>query len=194
MRIYLLISAAIICFALNSCKPSSDKAQNYYSEILQQLDLIVEKESIMINFINMEMQKADTNTVKKSKVKINDTTNLALEIDASFLDFKKQIDNSLSEIQKLPDFDKKTALRDAAIELCKEYQSVAASEYIEVIKIVKIPLSLYTEEDDNKFLEITEQIDNKLQVKIDSYVKILKAFSSDYRFELIGDSTNNNIK
>lgn len=194
MKIYLLLPAVIICLSLNSCKPSADKARNYYSEILEQLDAVVEKESTMINFINMEMQKSDTTALKLQKNKIKDTTNLVLEIDASYDDFKKQIDISLQELQKLPDFDNKTDLRDAAIDLCKEYQIVASTDYSEVIKIVKIPLSLYTEEDDNKFLEITEQIDNKLQQKIDIYVKILKGFSKEYKFEILIDSTNNSIK
>lgn len=191
MKKFSLIALTALCLILNSCKPSGDKAQAYYSQILEQLDLIVDKESVMINFINMEMQKADSAVQKKSKMKITDTTNLILEIDASYLDFKRQIDQSLDKLEKLSDFDKKTDLRDAAIELCKEYKNVASSEYVEVIKIVKIPLSLYTEEDDNKFLEITEKIDNKLQVKIDTYVKILKGFSREYKFELAIDTTNN---
>jgi hypothetical protein len=189
MKRYSLLVIAIFCIILNSCKPSSDKAQNYYSDILKQLDLIVEKESVMIQFINMEMQKTDTNFTSKSKIKIQDTTNLVLEIDASYLDFKNQIDKSLVELEKVSDFNGKSELKNAAIDLCKEYKSVVADEYIAVIKIVKIPLSLYTEDDDNKFLEFTETIDNKLQEKIDVYVKILKNFASEYKFELQGDST-----
>ena len=189
MKRYSLLFIAIFCIILNSCKPSSDKAQNYYSDILKQLDLIVEKESVMIQFINMEMQKTDTNFTSKSKIKIQDTTNLILEIDASYLDFKGQIDKSLVELEKVSDFNGKSDLKNAAVDLCKEYKNVVADEYVDVIKIVKIPLSLYTEEDDNKFLELTETIDNKLQVKIDVYVKILKNFASEYKFELQGDST-----
>ena len=184
-KFFLLIITAVL-MVISSCKPSPEKAENYYNEIFKQLELVVDKEATMINFINIEMQKSDTTLQKK------DTASVKLEIDASFQDFKAQIDKSLYEVEKLPDFNGKTDFRDAAVNLLKEYKSVPSAEYVDAIKIVKIPMSLYTEEDDNMFLKLTETIDDKLQKKIDKYVKILKTFASEYKFEIVTDSIKGN--
>ena len=178
----------IIIFLFIGCKPSPQKAEDYYLKIEKQLYVVINKEAVLIDFINIERDKSD------SIQKLNNSDSFSSKVEIAFIELKNKVENSLTAVEKMESFGNNSKLLDAAIGVLKAYQDVVNNEYASIIKISKIPLSLYTEEDDSKFLELNETVDTKLQKKIDEYIVVVKDFSREYNFEILSDSLAVNIK
>lgn len=176
-----------------SCKPSPQKAEKYYDDIITPLEKVFDLEEEFIVLFNNHMDKS-VNDSSAVITKI-DTSALAAgfkKIDMAFNNFQIQVSVSKNTIEALPDFDKNDKLKKAALGLLDEYSNVCTNEYPELLKIAKIPDGSYSVEDDDKILELTEIIDNKLQEKIGVLTKELKLFAKNYNFEIQNDSMKKN--
>jgi hypothetical protein len=180
--------AFIALAALISCKPSPRHAQRYYENVTDIIEPLLLKEDNLIVLINSEMGKADmgVSVLEKSADTANAVANK--DIDDTFIVFKVQVEQALSDARRLASFDGKTNLKDALVNLIEEYQRLVSNEYPEILKIVKIPASVYTNEDDNKFILLTEKVDDRLQEKIDNFTKESKTFAMKYKFEIATDN------
>jgi hypothetical protein len=81
-----------------------------------------------------------------------------------------QIDESLAGLNQMKDFKGNTRLRDGAIALVEFYQSIAGTEYPEIINILNLGIGNITESEQQRLLEIQKDItkreadfDNELQ-------------------------------
>jgi len=189
----LKISLIAALMMAASCKPSPQKAENYYDDIITPLEKVFTLEEEFIVMFNNQMDK----TVNDSSAVITttDTGTLAAgfkKMDMAFNNFQIQVSASKNTLEAMPDFDKNDKLKRAAIDLLDEYSNVYANEYPELLKIAKIPDGNYSVEDDDKILELTEIIDNKLQEKINVLAKELKLFAKNYNFEIQNDSLKKN--
>lgn len=176
-----------------SCKPSPQKAENYYDDIITPLEKVFDLEEEFIVLFNDHMD----NSVNDSSTVITkiDTGAFAAgfkKMDMAFNNFQIQVSVSKNNIEAMPDFDNNDKLKKAAIDLLDEYTNVCANEYPELLKIAKIPDGIYSVEDDDKILELTEVIDNKLQEKIGLLTKELKLFAKNYNFKIQNDSLKKN--
>jgi len=185
LKISLLTGLMIIA----SCKPSPQKAEKYFDDIITPLEKVFDLEAEFIVLINNQMDKsANDSSAVVSKI---DTSSFAADfkkIDMAFSNFQIQVAISKNKLELLPDFDKSDKLKKAAIDLLDIYSEVCNNEYPQLIKIAKIPDGNYSIEDDDKILELTETIDNKLQEKLSILAKELKLFANNYNFELQNDS------
>lgn len=91
-------------------------------------------------------------------------------MDAKLKALQLQITESLAGISQMKDFKGNTRLRDATIALFEFYQSIAGTEYPEIINILSLGAANITESDQNRLLEIHKDItereakfDNELQ-------------------------------
>jgi len=184
-----------VLIIFSGCKPSPQKAEDYYLKIEKQLYYVIEKETVLINYINIERDKIDSieKSTKKIKNRLNTLDSINNKIESAYNDLKIQIDNSIIEVEKNESFNNNSKLLDAAKNVLMAYKEVVDNEYVSIIKISGIPLSLYTEEDDSKFLELNETVDNKLQKKIEEYIYTAKAFSQEYKFIIPSDSAAVNL-
>lgn len=187
----ILLPALCWCLlaVLPSCKPSPGSAEAYYNKTLDQIQAILEKEDVLNGMINREMQKALGDSVNANVPETADTTARSRELDAAYADFCLQIRESSGELEALGGFDGKTELFDAANALVGTYVKLSEKEYREVVDIVKIPASRYTDEDDNRFLDLTVHIDTCLQNQIDQFTLVSKAFARTYQFQLVEDQS-----
>jgi hypothetical protein len=180
----LFIGIISVLITLTSCKPSPGKAEAYYNTTLNYEQAVLEKEDVLIQFINREMQKSVADSANSVIQQNNDTASNKSEITQAYTDFCSQIDASLEQAKKLDEFDGKTTLKDATLQLLETYKTLSGNEYKEVVEIVKIPAVLYTNEDDNRFMDLTVRIDTCLQNEIDQYTRTCKEFARDYKFIL----------
>ena len=169
----IINSALLSLFILtgfNSCGPNTDEAVKFNDALVDQQTLVFEKESILIDGISKNMPE---------------------KLDSALYLLEDQVKQSAEATEKLKDFKGGKELLDAALKVFSTYKNVAEQEYSEMIKIAKIPDSLYTQEDDNKIIDISKKIDDKLNQSIDSFRVKQKDFSTKFKFELpIKDSEN----
>jgi hypothetical protein len=64
------------------------------------------------------------------------------------------------------------------------YKSVATNEYPEIIRIAKMPDSLYSPEEENKRIDLSKKIDDELDKVVNDFLEVQKGFSVKYKFEL----------
>jgi hypothetical protein len=189
MKIFLKLFTAIFLLNMVSCKPSPQKAQDYYDRITLPIEALLGKEDQLIQVINANMKK-DSAGPFSDKKQANDTAAMVSQkaLDMAFANFQMQIATSTNQMEAIGPFDKSTTLKDAAMGLLNEYKTVSENEYAELIKIVKIPEMEYTNEDDKNFLDLSDSIDNKLQRKISVYIQQVKLFAQQYNFQLEKDT------
>jgi hypothetical protein len=173
---------------LASCRPSPQKAENYYDNIILPLEDVFEKEEALISLINTEVDNPNDSSEVLSNTDTTDNAAFCKKIDMAFSNFQIQISISKNKVESLPDFDKNDNLKKTALDLLNEYDGICKKEYAELIQIVKIPEEKYSLENDNAFLELSEIIDNKIQEKTSILIKDLKLFAKKYNFEIKNDS------
>jgi len=146
---------------LLSCGPSSDDAIKYNNDLVEQRTKVIEKENALTEAISKNMPE---------------------KLDILYSEMNKQIDESIEAVNKMYGFDGKTDMKDAVMKLLTTYKEVAGSEYKEMLKYTKIPDSLYTQEEDDKVMELSKKIDDKLNKVDDDFIQAQKLFAEKYQF------------
>jgi len=189
MKTLIKLFLAAILFSLVSCKPSPQKAREYYFDISKPIESVLTKEDELIKVINSNMKKdsarsvLDKKEIDKTEVSVSNKA-----LDMAFNNFQLQIATSLNQMRAIGMFDDKSSLHDAASEMLNEYKAVSEKEYPALINILKIPNINYSNEDDTRLLDLTDSIDSKLQRKISNYIQQVKLFSQEYNFKMEKDS------
>ncbi len=189
MKTTVKLFLAAIFFTIVSCKPSPQKAEDYYTRITEPIESVLTKEDALIQVINSIMNKDSAKGNSPAKEPSSEEVIISHKaLDMAFSNFCLQIATSLNRMETIGGFDNSTSLRDAADELLKEYRAVSEKEYPALIRIVKIPESEYTNDDDARFFDLSDSIDNELQQKISTYIQQVKLFSQEYNFQLEKDT------
>lgn len=189
MKSYTKLFLAAIIVTFVSCKPSPQKAQDYYTEITIPIESVLTKEDELIHLINstMNMDTVDSN----AQVAIPTSEKISISnkaLDMAMSNLQLQISASLNKLENISAFDNKTSLKDAATHMLTEYKAVSEKEYPALLEIVKIPDSLFTPDDDERFLILSDSIDNLLQEMVSNYIQQVKLFSQEYNFQLESDT------
>jgi predicted nucleic-acid-binding protein len=165
LRQLFIITVIFILFA--SCGPSKDDAVKYNDTIVEQEMLIVNKEDSLIEAISRNQPD---------------------KAEQLYKDFVIQINSSIEKINKTEAFDHETDFRKAAIELFKSYKSAAENEYADMMKITRIPNETYTKEDDDKLIDLSKTVFDKLNIGLGKFSKAQKNFADKYKIELTNKS------
>lgn len=107
-----------------------------------------------------------------------DTIQLDYEIYCDFLQF------TLDKYSKMKKFDKNDTFRKAIIDLLSNFLTVAKTEYKEMLEIYSIPPENLTDENFNRWTELSEIIDKKENTYNDAFLDAQKAFAREYSFSL----------
>jgi len=161
-----IISVFSLLFAMTlliSCGPTSNDAIKYNDSLVDLQSKIFEKESALIDAISK---------------------NTSDKIDPLYKDLLTQIDKAKDTLEKIGSFDGKTEMKDAVMKVFSTYKGVATNEYPEIIKLAKMPDSLYTQDDDNKKIDLSKKIDDELDKAVNDFLEIQKSFAVKYKFEL----------
>jgi hypothetical protein len=146
-----------------SCGPTSDDAIKYNDTLVNMQSRVFDKESALIDMVGK-------NTPDK--------------IDPLYKDLLTQIDKATDTLEKIGGFDGKTDMKDAVSKVLATYKLVATNEYTEIIKLAKMPDSLYTQDDDNKKIDLSKKIDDELDKAVNDFLEVQKGFAVKYKFEL----------
>jgi hypothetical protein len=180
---YFLLSIVLL-LGLVSCKPSPEKAMEYYNKTLDCEQAVLEKEDALNILINKEMKKTLADSGSANIPQTSDTFDNRGFIDAAYAEFCAQIKQSQQQLKEIGGFDNKTELYDVSSSLLETYRTLSEKEYKEVVEIAKTPPSVYTSDDDNRFFDLTGHIDTTLQNQIDQFTKVCKSFAREYQFEI----------
>lgn len=162
-----LFIIAVIFTLFVSCGPSKDDAVKYNDAIVEQEMLIINKEDSLIEAISR---------------------NQSDKAERLYKDFVSQINSSTEKINKTDAFDHEKAFREAALELFKSYKSAAENEYADMMKITRIPDEVYTKEDDDKLIDLSKTVFDKLNIELGKFSKAQKNFADKYKLELTNKS------
>jgi hypothetical protein len=165
-----VLSSLFISSLLVSCGPSTDDAVKYNDALVSEQTKVFEKESALIEAISKNMPE---------------------KFDVLLAELSVQVDSSADAVKKMNAFDGKSDLKDAALKVFATYRSVVDSNYRDMIKYAKTPDSLYTQEDDDKVIELSKKIDDKLNKAVEDFVSLQKSFAGKYKFELNGNASEN---
>lgn len=145
------ILSIAVCFVVVLCLANcgSGAAINYNDQIVDYQGKIIEK------------MLALSDTFQQNNPGVMDAKLKALQL---------QIDESLAGIKQMKDFKGNIRLRDGAIALFEFYQSIASTEYPEIINILSLGVENITDGDRQRLLDIQKditereaQFDNELQ-------------------------------
>lgn len=185
----LKINFLALILIIISCRPSPQKAEKYYDNIIAPIEDVFEKEDELIALINIEMEKLanDSSTfLSDPDTIINDS--ILKKIEQVFSDLQSQIAISKNKLALLTDFNKSSSLKNAAIVLLDEYAELCNNEYLALIQNVKIPAKKYSFENEDEFLELSEIIDNKIDEKLNLLTQEIKLFADKYHFKIQPDT------
>lgn len=186
-----VFSSLAIVLVMVSCKPSPQKAEQYYDAVVSPLEDVFDKEEALIGLINNETEKlaASPFTFQSDSIQkpiVADTGKK--QIEQAYKDLVSQIALSRNRLTSLKDFDKNSQLKDAALALLAEYDILCKNEYRELLQIVQIPPADYSSEDEDKFMRLSDTIDFRIKEKITMLTDELKLFSKKYNFRIQEDS------
>ncbi|HLP62319.1 MAG TPA: hypothetical protein VK186_25990 [Candidatus Deferrimicrobium sp.] len=164
----------IVCFAavLLAVNCGSNAAINYNDRIVDYQGKIIEK---MIDLSNA-FAKADP-----------------AQMNAKLKTLQLQIDESLAGISKMEDYKGNFRLRDGAIALIEFYQSIAGTEYAEIINILSMGAENITDMDRERLLEIQKDITER-EAKFDNELQAAqKEFALVYGIDIRGSKYQDQI-
>lgn len=98
--------------------------------------------------------------------------------------FKMEIEKAQFSARKLEAFDKETYLRDAFLMYLDTLDDAANKEYTMLVENVKIPDSIYSQEDQDDYLRIAEKVDTRIAQAEEVFINAQKKFAANYRFVL----------
>jgi len=158
-----LIISAIFAVTLFACGPTTEQAIDYNDAIIAEQKLVLNKENQLINIIANNQQD---------------------QINSMHKELLDQIDNSIRTVNELKGHSKFNGFRDATLALFKVYKEVVEGEYAEVIKIAQLPDEEYTKEADDKIMEVSGQIDSKLEKALNDFGDAQEKFAEELDFQL----------
>jgi hypothetical protein len=158
-----IIGSLFVSAILVSCGPTTDNAIAYNDALVNQQKKVLQKESVLIEIISKN--KPD-------------------KLDSSYNDLLTQIKESIDVVKKMEAFDGKTDMKDAVLNVLEAYKDAAENDYSEMINLAKTPDTLYTQETDNKVIDLSKKIDDKLNTAVDTFIAKQKEFAEKYKFEL----------
>ncbi|HLP45229.1 MAG TPA: hypothetical protein VK469_04745 [Candidatus Kapabacteria bacterium] len=168
------ILSIAVCFAvvLLAVNCGSSAAINYNDRIVEYQGKIIEK---MIDLSNA-FAKADP-----------------AEMNAKLKTLQLQIDESLAGISKMEDFKGNFRLRDGAIALIEFYQSIAGTEYAEIINILSMGAENITDMDRERLLEIQKDITER-EAQFDKELQAAqKEFATLFDIDMKGNKYQDQI-
>ncbi|MFH0893118.1 MAG: hypothetical protein V2A54_01680 [Bacteroidota bacterium] len=108
----------------------------------------------------------------------------AAEMDASYSKLKTIIDDAITNVSKMEEYDGSTELRDAAKELFEFYKSVVGKEYGEMITILKKKDTDVTEADIKRIDEISADISKREKALDEKFAKAQEKFAKDNNIQI----------
>ncbi|HOV11800.1 MAG TPA: hypothetical protein PLT47_00965 [Bacteroidales bacterium] len=191
-----IIPSLLLMLVMASCKPSPQKAEQYYDTVIAPLEDVFDKEEALIVLINNKTEQLANSpfTFQSDTVKdlvVVDTS--GKHIEQAYNDLISQIALSKIRLSSLKDFDKSSQLKDAALALLNEYDVLCKNEYRALLQILQIPPAEYSSEQEDKFMRLSDTIDYRLKEKITMLTEELKLFSKKYNFKIQEDSVTNAV-
>lgn len=175
-----IILTFMLTYMMNSCGPIDDPVE-YFDAVVMPANEVLIKEGdfrdVMMEFIEQEDSAKTENDVFSEED--------LMKLDSALTDLTGQIKHAIEVIEKLPPYLEKTVLKDAAISFLNVFLEVSEKEYVEVVKIIKMPEEECTEEDINRFHEVFEKYaDPKLDRAVNDFIKVQEAFADEYEIDL----------
>lgn len=162
-RIHFLIISSLFFVFLAACGPTKEDAIDYNDAIIAEQKAILEKENQLINTIANNQQ----DQIKKVHKELID-----------------QIDNSIKTIKELKGHSQFDNFKKATVDLFETYKSVVKNEYSKVIEIAMLPDEEYTQEADDEIMEVSGQIDSKLEKALNDFGAAQEEFAKELGFQL----------
>lgn len=163
MKKYYL-SALILFLVLSACNSTSDKAIDYNDKIIAEQVLVVQS----INKLDREFVKLNA---EKIEIAINES--------------KIQIDKSIKVLENLGGFEGDMSFVDSGIDFFKTIKKLLNNEFAKQLEIYKYPTGKFSEENIEKYNNLSKQIEEKYNIANDNFVKSQTIFTSKWNFEIV---------
>ncbi len=149
----------VLSFTLYSCKPSAKEAISYSDKVSVENSKISEKYDKLLESYNEYDPK---------------------EMDAAYDDVKKQVEESLNAMKKLPDFDGKSTFKQGAVDLFNVYSSILNNEHKRIIELLKLPENEYKEKEKNEYEALRNAVNKKTATATEKLQELQKKFLEPY--------------
>ncbi len=166
-RLFVLLCSTALLFT--ACTPPV-KGKNgvTYKNAIQYNDYIINKQSVVIDLINGFKESSDTSII----------TEFPLFIDSA----AAKIGKIIVDVQGMPEWNNSPVLRDKAVAMFKEYESMFAISYKRMLAISSD--GEVTTEDEKELKEIEVEIVNDVTAVEDAFLIAQKEFASKNNMKL----------
>jgi hypothetical protein len=171
----------IILLIQISCDPSSNEAKKYLSELNQCIDGVIQTEDSLINLMNTKMLEGGTSSSVIEEKEQSENLQLNQQIQIVYKNLIDSVDVALQNAVLIDGFDGSEELKMALIEVLETYHQLINNEYQEIISISMIPSVLYTQKDDNKFMQTSSYVDSCIGSSLDTFNLKQKEFLIRYQ-------------
>jgi hypothetical protein len=157
-----LILALFMLGFVSSCGPTQ-------ADAIKNNDAIIEQQKILL----------------KEYDKVVEASGDVAKVENAIKEYNSQCTKSIEIVEKMDNFGKETAFKDAALTLFKLFKSVGDNELKEMLRILKIPAENLTKADDDLLMTNAKQADEKLEKELDSFIKSQKNYAEKWKIVLI---------
>ncbi|MFT5185643.1 MAG: hypothetical protein ACI84C_002791 [Flavobacteriales bacterium] len=162
----ILLACMALAFVFTSCEPRSQKAAEYNDSIISH-------------------QIAISDAFDALDTTFNDY--VAEDMDYAHLMLRSKIETGQRVLDTLGNFKNDDVLLKAARELFLFYEDISTAEYIEMINIMKIPDSLYSQEDQESASTVETKIISRFTGAQKEFTDIQVEFGEKYNVLFVED-------
>lgn len=164
MKKFFLFLGIALTATFIACGPTTDDAIKHNDSIVADQKEMLELES---NFVDAIVNGDDEGDIK-----------------SSFKEYKDFLSETKKKYDEMEAFDDKDTFRKAMIDLLDVFSKVADKEYEEMVEIYTKDAEELTEEDFERWEELTTIVDEKEAKANDAFLDAQKEFAKEYNFEL----------
>lgn len=164
MKKIFLFLGIVFAATMIACGPTTDDAVKLNDSIVAAQKEMLELES---NFVNAIVDGDDEDGIK-----------------SAFKKYKDFLEKTTKEYDEMEAFDDKDTFRKAMIDLLAVFSKVADNEYEEMVEIYTKPADDLTDEDFERWEELTNIVDEKEGEANEAFLDAQKEFAKEYNFEL----------
>lgn len=107
------------------------------------------------------------------------------QMDSLHLRALSVVDSALKKLERLAPLENDSTFRTGAIKLFQTYKRVLKNEHSLIIKLLKLPINEYGEEQIKEYVELIDSANTACENALNELIIIQKAFARKFKFEIV---------
>lgn len=154
-----LFGVVFITLSFSSCNSRSEEAAAYNDRLIAQQEFVLNA----LNELDSTLNKIDTS-----------------RIDDAYHILRGRIREGIRQVDSIGTFQKDPMLHDATVALFEGYDNMVAGPYKELIDLIELPDTLFTQLEQQKALRLEDSIISGIESLHEDFISTQKDFGEKY--------------